>query len=73
MDCSQVSDSEGVSQILVGTKKNYDFQTNDMLANTTEGEIYQHDATSKEIECKLPLGSKVEIQGQQKKLKNICI
>ena len=36
-DCSQVSDSEGVSQILVGTKTHYDFQTNDMLADTTEG------------------------------------
>ena len=36
-DCSQVSDNEGVSQILVGTNKNYDFQTNDMLTDTTEG------------------------------------
>ena len=36
-DCSQVSDSEGVSQILVGTKTHYDFQTNDMLGDATEG------------------------------------
>ena len=36
-DCSQVSNSEGVSQILVGTKTQYDFQTNDMLADTIEG------------------------------------
>lgn len=62
---SQVQDSKGVSQILVGTKTCSSFQTNDVFAGIEEGGNDKHDAMIKEINGKLFLKGEIEIQEQQ--------